>query len=334
MVTWSPVHYQSCPKTMMRSPKPTLRLLLLLVAPAVGLICVAMGWGGGQSASQQPRAIRHAFFVAGPSFTGIIDENSETQWGAPRAGARDGWVLANGHILIVWQKQAIEFDTQKQPVWRYELPKPNRELGTVQRLANGNTLVTELGPAPRLREITKQGEVAVEVVLQPDTDNAHMQTRMARKLANGDYLVPHLLAHAVKRYQKDGLVVETIKTDLGSLGGRKAENWPFTAIRLPNGHTVIACTHGDKVIEVNAKGEVVWSVTNEDVDGIIHDACGAQRLPNGNTVIAAYAAKTGAKLFEVNRDKKVVWTYSGPHRVHHFQILTTNGEPLPGVPLR
>jgi hypothetical protein len=68
--------------------------------------------------------------------------------------------------------------------------------------------------------------------------------------------------------------------------------------------------------------------------GIIHDACGVQRLPNGNTVIAAYAAKSGAKLMEVNRDKKVVWSYDGPHRVHHFQVLTTNGEPLPGMAMK
>ncbi|MGI9430199.1 MAG: hypothetical protein ACR2NM_16175 [Bythopirellula sp.] len=59
-----------------------------------------------------------------------------------------------------------------------------------------------------------------------------------------------------------------------------------------------------------------------------------QRLLNGNTVVACYGAKEGVKLFEVTREKQVVWTYAGPHRVHHFQILTTNGEPLSGKPLK
>jgi hypothetical protein len=29
-----------------------------------------------------------------------------------------------------------------------------------------------------------------------------------------------------------------------------------------------------------------------------------------------------------------VWSYDGPHRVHHFQILSTNGEPLTGKILK
>ena len=35
-------------------------------------------------------------------------------------------------------------------------------------------------------------------------------------------------------------------------------------------------------------------------------------------------------MFEVNRDKEVVWKYTDGKKVgvHHFQILTTNGEPI------
>ena len=52
-------------------------------------------------------------------------------------------------------------------------------------------------------------------------------------------------------------------------------------------------------------------------------------------VIASYAAGGDkVKLFEVTRDKEIVWRYMGPHRVHHFQVLTTNGEPLEGDPLK
>ena len=44
-------------------------------------------------------------------------------------------------------------------------------------------------------------------------------------------------------------------------------------------------------------------------------------------------AKKGIKLFEVTREKKMVWKYEG-HRAHHFQILTTNGKPIEGKPLK
>jgi hypothetical protein len=212
----------------------------------------------------------------------------------------------------------------------------NKEIRTTARLADGTTLITELGAKPRLLLVAKDGKIAREFPLQPETDNAHMQTRMARQLPNGNFLVPHLLAFAVKEYDADGKIIRTMKTDLDELGGRKAENWPFTAIRLSNGNSLIALTHGNKVVEFDANGAVVWKITNEDVGGLFKDTCGAQRLANGNTVIGSHAARTGISMVEVTREKKIVWTSDHPAAasVHHFQILTTNGKQEPQPPLR
>ena len=163
-----------------------------------------------------------------------------------------------------------------------------------------------------------------------------MQTRMARKLANGNYLAPHLLAFKVKEYTPDGKVVKQFATDMEDLGGRAAENWPFTAIRLENGHTLVNLTHGNKTVEMDADGTVIWKISNDDFPDLkpFADPCGAQRLPNGNTVIASYASQKPVKVFEVTPDKKIVWTYTGPHRAHEIQILTTNGKPIDGLPLK
>lgn len=279
--------------------------------------------------------ITHSLFIAGPNFTGIMNEAGQVAWDAGEKGARDGYILPNGHALIAWSKEVRELTRDHQVVFRYPLSKDNSELGTVQRLDNGNTLITELGKRPRLLEVTPQGGIAVEVVLQPETDNAHMQTRMARKLPNGNYLVPHLLAFSVKEYRPDGTIAAEIKTDLESLGGRAAENWPFTAIRLDNGHTLTTLTHGNKVVEWNEKGELFWSVTNDDLPGRpLVDPCGAQRLPNGNTMIASYGATQGVKILEVTPDKKVAWNYDGPYRAHELQVLTTGGQALEGKPLK
>lgn len=278
--------------------------------------------------------IRHSFFIAGPKFTGIIDENGDEIWNAGKPGARDGYVLPNGNILICWADEVKEYNRKKKVIFQYTRATSDMELGTAVRLKNGHTLITESGKIPRLVEVDKKANVKISVPLEPETDNTHMQTRMARKLTGGNYLVPHLLAFAVKEYTPNGKVVKVFNTDSPDIGSRDGKNWPFTAIRLDNGNTLVSLTNGNKVVEFNQVGSVVWKVTNEDLkEDLLQDPCGLQRLPNGNTVIASYGAKSGVKLFEITRDYRVVWRYSN-YNVHEFQVLTTNGAPLKGPLLK
>ena len=277
--------------------------------------------------------VRHSFFIAGPTFTGIIAEDGSEKWNSGRPAARDGFVLPDGNILIAWTDEVKEFTPAHDVVFAYKLSALNREIGTAVRLESGRTLVTELGEKPRLLEVNADGSIAVDCPLLPETDNAHMQTRMARKLASGNYLVPHLLAFQVKEYKPTGEVVRTIPTDLPELGGRAQENWPFTAIQLANGRVLVNLTHGNKTVEFDQAGRVVWQVSNADFPDQkpFADPCGGQRLPNGNTVIASYASQGPIKVFEVTPEKKIAWTYTGPHRAHEIQVLTTNGQPITEV---
>ena len=279
-------------------------------------------------------SIRHSFLALGGK-TAIIAEDDTVAW-EHTGGSRDGFVLPNGNVLLAYSDRVEEVTRNKEIVFTYKRNAANSEIGTTQRLYNGNTLVSELGKLPRLLEINSRGEIVLEVPLQPETENAHMQTRMARQLKNGNYLVPHLLAFAVKEYAPDGKVVRIIKTDLDTIGGRKAENWPFTSIRLDNGNTLVSLTHGNKVVEFNPAGEIAWKVTDEDVNGQFNDPCGSQRLANGNTVIGSHGANKGVSMIEVTTERKIVWTGAHPHAagVHHFQILSTNGKAEPGMPLK
>lgn len=306
----------------------------ILTVFCIVLITFSIVVAGNKEKDSKGKKITHSVFIAGPQFTGIIDEQGNEVWNSGKNGARDGYVLPNGNVLICWADEVREYDQNKNVIFNFQRREPKNELGTAVRLENGNTLITESGTNPQLLEVSPHGKIMVSVPLLPETDNTHMQTRMARKLDNGNYLVPHLLAFAVKEYTPTGEVVQTFKTDLPELGGRESENWPFTAIRLKNGNTLINLTHGNKSIEVDKTGKVVWKISNDDFDeNIFQDPCGAQRLPNGNTVIASYAAQEGIKLFEVTRKKELVWSYSG-YRVHDFQILTTNGKPIKGKPMK
>ena len=280
--------------------------------------------------------IKHSFFIAGPSFTGIIDEEGREAWDSGKASARDGFVLPNGNVLIAWSDEVKEFTRDKQVVFRFARSADAKEIGTVERVENGKTLVTELGPKPRLLEVDADGKITLEFPLKPETDNAHMQTRMARKLSNGNYLVPHLFAFKVKEYSPTGDVLKEFPTDMDFLGGRDAKNWPFTAIRLSNGNTLVNLTNGNKTVEMDPTGKVIWRVGNDDFpnEKPFDDPCGGQRLPNGNTVICSYHSDKPIKIFEITRDKQIVWTYTGKHKAHEVQVLTTNGKPIEGKPMK
>ncbi len=273
--------------------------------------------------------IRHGILLCGNT-TVLINEQNEVVWEVAKP-SRDGYVLANGNILFSASNVATEMNRSGQTVWTYALDPINKELGTAVRLENGHTLVVERGPKPRLLEVTRHGQIAAEIPLQPETDNDHMQTRMARKLPNGHYLVPHLLAFKVKEYDPAGNVVAEIRTDLPELGGREAENWPFTAIRMENGHTLVNLTHGNKTAIFDAAGKVVWKVDNGDLEGRFADPCGGQLLPNGHVVITSYAQRDPSKVrvFEVNPQKEVVWELFHPKAyAHGIHVVSTQGRPL------
>lgn len=262
--------------------------------------------------------IRHEFLATGGE-TFIVDSTGKTSWTYPH-GSRDGWVLENGNILLALSKSkaypggAAALVDRAGKILFLHLGTQS-EVNTVQPLAGGAVLLTEAGPNPRLLEVDPSGKVAKMIPLKAQVKDHHLQTRMARKLPNGNYLVPQLLDKVVREYDPEGKVVWEAKTP----------HWPFTAIRLPDGNTLIGCTLGNLVIEVDPKGKEVWRVTNDDLPGKpINDACGVQRLANGNTVITSHHAKAGEiKLLEITRDKKIVWTHKDDRRggIHHFQIL-------------
>jgi len=307
---------------------------LALAASATAADKPVVGEVFGEQRSRGEEEIRHSFLITGQS-TALLDENSVVMWTVP-GRSRDGVVLPNGNILVSINNEAREYQPGQGIVWRYPLDPANKELGTVFRLKDGNTLVVERGGKPRLLEVTAAGDIAVEVPLKPETDNAHMQTRMARKLPNGNYLVPHLLAFKVQEYSPDGKVVHTLNTDLEELGGRKSEPWPFTAIRLANDNTLVTLTHSNQVVEFDKTGAVTWRAGNQEVGNRFADPCGAQRLPNGNTVICSYGQKNPKmpKLIEIDQNLNTVWEWYHPKaRAHEVHIITTNGQKI-GTPLK
>ncbi|MBI1840689.1 MAG: hypothetical protein HYR88_07550 [Verrucomicrobia bacterium] len=276
-------------------------------------------------------SITHSFLATG-SDTRIVSSDGKVTWSHP-ASTRDGWVLDDGHILLTLTKSAsypgggvIELTRDGKIVFEYR--GRQEEVNTSQRLPRNRYLLTEAGPEPRIMEVERGGKVLVSVPISCQKTNFHMQSRMRRKLPNGNYLVPQLLDKVVREYDVKGQIVWEAKTP----------HWPFTAIRLPGGNTLINCTYGNESIEVDKSGNTVWRLSNEDLsEPLIKDACGGQRLPNGNTVITSYgigARKT--KLIEVTPAKKLVWTWTDdlPHGIHHFQILDTNGRALRGAALR
>ncbi len=287
-----------------------------------------MGQGAAMLAAAAAEPIRHRILAADASKRRIalIGEDGRTQWEHPIGNLHDLHLLPNGHVLFQtsWTR-LVEVDPRagdKPVVWSYDAAQANGNAGrrvevhAFQRLADGVTMIVESGPA-RILEVDREGRVLKKVALKVNHPNAHSDTRLARKLDNGHYLVSHEADGAIREYDPDGKVVWEYDVPLfgqarkGGHGPEAFGNQAFCALRRSNGNTLIATGNGHSVLEVTPAKEIVWKLGQRDLPGItLAWVTTLQELPGGNLVLGnCHAGPDHPQMIEVTRAKKVVWTF-------------------------
>ena len=252
----------------------------------------------------------------------IVNAKGEVEWETPNDAreVHDIRMLPNGNVLFQTSyTTVVEMNRAKQIVWRHESkPKDGYtgrvEIHSYQRLKNGLTMIAESGNA-RIIEVDKDDKITREIALTVERPNAHRDTRMARKLDNGHYLVCHEGDGKLREYDGSGKVVWTYVMDLNGRPRTPGHDGHgvelFGVMRLPNGNTLIAGGNNNRVLEVTREGKVVWSVDQKELPGVtLAWVTTLQLLPNGNLIIGnAHAGPDNPQLIEVTRDKQVVWTF-------------------------
>ena len=259
----------------------------------------------------------------------LMDPKGNILWQFKGANVHDCWMLPNGHVLVA-DGVVREIDPATDEVVFQYRPRITKGGGVYacQRLQNGLTVVGE-NSTGRILEVDRHGRIVFELKVQPYKPGDHHNMRMVRKLKNGHYLVCHSREHRVREYTPQGKIVFDVEVS----------NIAFSAVRLANGHTLVGQI--DFITEFDAQGNQVWQFSNKQFEGLhINAICGLHVLPSGNIVVGVYAAYKdgqGAGMFEITRDKTLVWHYADPsadRNIMGVQLLDAKGRPLPGDTLR
>lgn len=269
----------------------------------------------------------HRVIMQGNGKLAIVSADKKVEWEMKWGGIHDIHVLPNGHIMVQDRMQKIvEIDPDsKKVVWSYEAASANGNQGrrievhSFQPLENGRIMIAESGRS-RIIEIDRDGKIHHEVKLKVERSNAHRDTRLVRKLKNGNYLVCQEGEGVLREYAgKTGDVVWEFQIPLfgkprkGGHGPEAFGNQLFGAVRLENGNTLIATGNGHSVLEVNPGGKIIWQVHQNDLPGItLAWVTTLEVLPNGNYVIGnCHAGPDNPLLIEIEpKSKKVVWTFN------------------------
>jgi len=253
----------------------------------------------------------------------IVAPDGALEWEVKVGPIHDAWKLPNGNLLLQqgWQK-IVEMTPAKQTVWEYDSGRMNGNQGkrvevhAFQRVEEGRTMIAESGVA-RIIEVDREGKLHREIRLKVDHPNPHSDTRLVRKLASGNYLAAQESDGFVREYDPRGQIVWEYEVPLfgqerrGGHGPEAFGNSIFSAVRLPNGHTLIGGGNGHCVLEVSPDKKIVWRVSQRDLPGItLAWVTRVERLANGNTRFGnCHAGPDNPQFIEITPEKQVVWTF-------------------------
>jgi len=298
----------------------------------VGLIVLGACLVGGLPAAENAPLITGTpsgqLLVGGSGRVMILAPDGKVLWEHKTGLVHDAWMLPSGNILYA-DGGVTEVTRDHKVVFEYKsaVTKGGGAYGC-QRLENGNTMIGE-NSTGRILEVDPAGKVVFTLQLAPAKEGDHSNMRLARKLANGNYLVCLKGAKTVREVTPKGETVMEIQTP----------NITFAAFRTPKGTTYVSTL--DHVTEYDAAGKALWSLAAADIPDVqIRNICGINLLPNGNLAVGCYAAYKngeGTGLAEITREKKLVWRYSNPKgdsSLMAIEVLDAGGKPLAGECLR
>jgi hypothetical protein len=240
--------------------------------PRISLVLLLTALPLGAAASgfaEEP--VTHRVLAADRGHVAIVNGRGEIEWEAPDPiTCHDIAMLPNGNILMPTSATTVvEMTPAKQIVWKHEAKPKEGYAGAV-----------EIHAFQRLPDgntmIAESGNARLIEVDQDD--------RIVKEIA---LQVEHPSSHRDTRLAR----------------------------KLVNGNYLV-CHEGDGVVrEYDPAGKVVWSYAldlngrprsdGHGPEGHGKEVFGAIRLPNGNTMIAG---GNNNRVFEVNREGKVVWS--------------------------
>ncbi|MEM6472662.1 MAG: hypothetical protein AAF802_24085 [Planctomycetota bacterium] len=236
----------------------------------------------------------------------------------------DMHLLPNGNLLTHQGTEVIELNQDSQEiVWSFDAKqlatKPKVEVHSVGLLPNEHLMIALSGEG-KVFEIDRTGTVQKSFKLKLDSPHPHRDTRLVRTVMAGDdwhYLVAHEGDGYVREYDRSGKMIWEYDVPMFGKAAKRGHgpeafgDAVFSAIRLPNGNTLVGTGNGHSVLEVTPAKEIVWQIHQDDLPGIrLAWVTTLQPLSNGNLIIGNCHAGPGQpQLVEVSREKKVVWQF-------------------------
>jgi len=290
----------------------------------------------------------HRWFVSKNQAMPAIDGPS-TLFGLLEPQVEGGYLYPNGDLILNYEVRSLDFpgaplvkvDKDSHIIWTraiqshhaiqivgdkiYALtgpvmepapPKPGENVRVLD--SNGRTLSSHsIGEA---MANTKNMRLLDELSLNPSFDPFHSNSLDVLTEQTARFIPGSKPGNVLLSLRSlDMLVVMDLERDTIVWALRGSWRWQHDAKILPNGHILLFDNKGglmkrgrSRVLEIdpNTAG-IVWSYDGKENDPLDsgENRGGAQRLPNGNTLINEANA---GRLLEVTPDGSIVWEYVNP----------------------
>ena len=173
----------------------------------------------------------------------------------------------------------------------------------IERLPNGNTLITDGGGAyytatdASILEVNAEGNIVWQYV------GSLTFPHSAQRLPDGDTLISDTTNDRVVQVDAAGEIRWSSNSwggETGTLSDGSHLHYPNDVELLENGHLLITDRNNDRVIEVEKEGTVYWTYDQ------LTRPHNADRLANGNTLLANSEEDL---VIEVDSAGEIVWAF-------------------------